>query len=48
MLVKKLDKAREGCLANITEKDINLLELIQGVNNPQVKRDFLIKKEPNL
>ena len=45
---KKLDKARECLLADITEEQINLLELIRGVQNPNLKREFLKQKDPKL
>ena len=43
-----MDKARECLLADITEEQINLLELIRGVQNPNLKREFLKQKDPKL
>ena len=38
---KKQDKARECLLEDITKEEINLLELIRGVHNPNLRREFL-------
>ena len=35
-------------MEDITKEEINLLELIRGVHNPNLKREFLKQKEPKL
>ena len=44
----KLDKARECDLQNITAQEIGMLELIRGIDNQALRREFLKGRDPTL
>ena len=45
---RKLDKARECDLRNITAEQIGMLELIRGIDNQALRREFLKQCDPTL
>ena len=45
---RKLDKARECDLRNITAEEIGMLELIRGIDNQALRREFLKQCDPTL
>ena len=45
---RKLDKARECDLQNITAEEIGMLELIRGIVNQALCREFLKQRDPTL
>ena len=45
---RKLDKARECRLNEITPDEIAMLELIRGIDSQKLRQEFLRQKEPTL
>ena len=46
--MRKIDKALECNLEDITADDIRLLELIRGVHSFKLRQEFLRTKDPTL